>query len=154
MQTSWSMNYSPWSLLIQGEHTRRYREERDGRLDKHTHMSFLFSKCENKLGLTKYRLMVWTLTRSTIQGQQVDKKVGRSLRELGCLIHLVILSYLGLGLAILKGKAVIPRAEHGFTRHNSWGWATNGSEVPWSGLSLAFSLPSSVTSNYYLHEEI
>lgn len=67
--------------------------------------------------------MVWMLTLSIVQGQYVGGKVGRALRELGCLIRLIIFSYLGLRLAIIKRKAIIPKAWHCVTRQNFWGWA-------------------------------
>lgn len=92
----------------------------NGRLERNIWPSD-FHNMEKKIGFTKFKLMVWTPTTSTILEQRVNENVGRSLRELRCLIHPVILSYLGLDLAIIKGKALIPQDECSFTRQNSWG---------------------------------
>ena len=62
-QTPFPMNYSPWSLLNQGECSSGYRE---GWKIRGKHMSLLFLKCGNKLSWTKYRPMVWILALSTI----------------------------------------------------------------------------------------
>lgn len=121
----------------------------NGRLERDIYPSDFHNM--EKISLTKCKLMVWTPTPSTILEQWVNGKVGKSLGELRCLVHPVILHYLGLGLAIIKGKALISQDERSFTRQNSWGWATSW-RCP--ERAVAFSESSSITSNHYLHKEI
>lgn len=54
-------------------------------------------------------------TLSTILEQQINRKFEGFLRQLEHLVQLITFSYLGQGLVMIRGKAIVPRAGHRFT---------------------------------------